>query len=89
MKRGIFLAILLCLLFCQFQGHLVANEADERGLSMLQGYESFRNGDWVSALFFLRKAVGSGAATEEAWYLLILSEMYSQEYEAAIQDCQH
>lgn len=89
MKRGIFLAILLCLLFCQPQGLLVANEADEQDLSMLQGYESFRNGDWVSALFFLRKAVGSGVATEEAWYLLILSEMYSQEYEAAIQDCQH
>ena len=89
MKRGIFLAILLCMLFCQPQGLLVANEADEQDLSMLQGYEAFRNGDWVSALFFLRKAVGSGVATEEAWYLLILSEMYSQEYEAAIQDCQH
>lgn len=81
--------ILLCLLFCQPQGVLVANEADEQELSMLQGYESFRNGDWISALFFLRKAVGSGVATEEAWYLLILSEMYSQEYDAAIQDCQH
>lgn len=89
MKRGIFLAILLCLLFCVPQGVLVANEADGQNLSMLQGYEAFRNGDWVSALFFLRKAVGSGAATEETWYLLILSEMYSQEYEAAIQDCQH
>ena len=89
MKRGIFLTILLCLLFCLPQGVLVANEADGQDLSMLQGYESFRNGDWVSALFFLRKAVGSGVATEEAWYLLILSEMYSKEYEAAIQDCQH
>ena len=89
MKRGIFLAIVLCLLFSLPQGGFATEKTDEQNLSVLQGYESFRNGDWVSALFFLRKAVGYGDATEETWYLLILSEMYSQEYDAAIQDCQH
>jgi TolA-binding protein len=89
MKRGIFLAIVLCLLFSLPQGGFASEKTDEQNLSVLQGYESFRNGDWVSALFFLRKAVGYGDATEETWYLLILSEMYSQEYDAAIQDCQH
>ncbi|MBR6565298.1 MAG: outer membrane protein assembly factor BamD [Spirochaetaceae bacterium] len=88
-KRIIYLLILLCLVFCLPVNTLWAEDTDEQTLSMLQGYEAFRNEDWVSALFFLRKAVGYGAASEEAWYLLILSEMYSQEYASAIQDCQY
>lgn len=89
MKRITYLLILLCLLFCLPGAGLWAEDADEQTLSMLQGYEAFRNEDWVSALFFLRKAVGYGNASEDTWYLLILSEMYSQEYDSAIQDCQY
>lgn len=81
------MAVLLCLLFCLPVAGLWAEGSDEQNLATLQGYEAFREGDWVSALFFLRKAVGYGNASQEAWYLLILSEMYGQEYEAAAQDC--
>lgn len=89
MKRFSYLVILFCLLFCLPGAGLWAQDTDEQTLSMLQGYEAFRNEDWVSALFFLRKAVGYGNASEDTWYLLILSEMYSQEYDSAIQDCQY
>ena len=88
MKRGVFLAVFLCLLFCLPVTGLWARSTDEQNLATLQGYEAFRDGDWVSALFFLRKAVGYGNASQESWYLLILSEMYGQEYEAAAKDCQ-
>lgn len=87
MIRGIFLAIFLSLLSCLPVGKLWAEGSDEQNLATLQGYEAFRDGDWVSALFFLRKAVGYGNASQESWYLLILSEMHGREYEAAVQDC--
>lgn len=89
MNRGVLLALFLCLILCLPGAGLRAESADEQNLAMMQGYEAFRDGDWVSALFFLRKAVGHGAASQEAWYLLILSEMYGEEYEAAAQSCRH
>lgn len=56
--------------------------------SLLQGYESYRNGDWTSAMFFLRKAVSVPAnSTDETWYMLIMSEMYAGEYKTAQSDC--
>lgn len=88
MKRGVVLTVLSCLLFCLPGVGLWAQETDVKDLAMLQGYEAFRNGDWVSALFFLRKAASYEGASEETWYLLILSEMHGQEYETAIADCQ-
>lgn len=57
--------------------------------SLLQGYESYRNADWTSALFFLRKAVAVPAnSTDETWYMLIMSEMYAGEYKTAEADCE-
>lgn len=88
MRRGLLFAALLCALLCLPVAAQPTNDMDEQNLSMLQGYEAFRNGDWLSALFFLRKSMSYGNASEETWYLLILSEMYAQEYEAAVQDCQ-
>lgn len=56
--------------------------------SLLQGYESYRNGDWTSSMFFLRKAVAVAAnSTDETWYMLIMSEMYAGEYKTAQADC--
>ncbi len=88
MRRGLLFATLLCALLFQPVVAQPGNDMDEQNLSMLQGYEAFRNGDWISAMFFLRKSMSYGNASEETWYLLILSEMYAQEYEAAVQDCQ-
>lgn len=88
MKRGIVLVALLCFWCNLFGVGLWAQETDEQNLSMLQGYEAFRNGDWLSSLFFLRRATSYEGASEEAWYLLILSEMYGEEYESAVKTCQ-
>ena len=55
---------------------------------LLQGYAAFRNADWSSATFFLRGALTSARnGTPEAWYMLIVSQMYSGDYESALLDC--
>jgi len=57
--------------------------------ALTSGYEAYRNEDWTSAMFFFRKAVsGAGGATDETWYMLIMSEMYAGEFTAALGDCE-
>ena len=56
--------------------------------ALVQGYNSFKSGDWTSATIFLRKAVTQPAnSTQEAWYMLIMSQMYSEDYKGAVTDC--
>lgn len=56
--------------------------------ALVQGYNSFKGGDWTSATFFLRKAVTVPVnSTQEAWYMLIMSELYSEDYKNAVADC--
>lgn len=53
-----------------------------------QGLDSYRKGDWTSAMFFLRKAsVSKNAPGDEVLYMLIMSEMYAGEYSSAKADC--
>jgi len=57
------------------------------GEALVQGYDAFKSGDWTSASFFLRKSVTVPAnSTQEAWYMLIMSEMYSGDYKTAVTD---
>ncbi|MBQ7159166.1 MAG: tetratricopeptide repeat protein [Treponema sp.] len=57
--------------------------------TLTSGYEAYRSEDWTSAMFFFRKAVsGSGGATDETWYMLIMSEMYAGEFKSALGDCE-
>lgn len=96
MERKITVA--LCVLLAVFgaagAGHAeavadqVTRPAGPNESSLVQGYEAFKNGEWTSATFFLRKAVGVPAnATAEAWYMLIMSEMYAENYSSAVADC--
>lgn len=56
--------------------------------STKQGYEAFKNEDWSSAAMFLRKAVSLPQnATDENYFMLIKSEIYSGEYKMAEEDC--
>lgn len=53
-----------------------------------QGYEAFRDENWNSASFFLRKAFSSPEnVTDENYFMLIKSEIYSGEYKMAEEDC--
>lgn len=87
MKRTIFATLCLFLIsgFCVVT--LALAQADNGDMALLQGYDAFRNEDWVSSLFFFRKAVSSSDAPEETWYMLILSEMFAEEYDSAVKSC--
>ncbi len=56
--------------------------------SLIQGLEAYKNGDWSSASFFLRKAVTSPEnSSDNVWYMIIASQMYAENYETAVSDC--
>ena len=67
-----------------------SQELDARGRSYVQGLESYRNGDWTGASLFLRQAVASPVySTADCWYILILSEMYSENYTGVVNDADY
>lgn len=56
--------------------------------SAAQGYMAFKNEEWSSASIFLRKAVSLPEnATDENYFMLVKSEIYSGEYKMAEEDC--
>ena len=68
---------------------LYAQPVSSADSSLLQGFESYRNEDWHSAVLFLRRAVSQQAvSTDEVWFMLIMSEMYAGEYASAQADCE-
>lgn len=87
MKKNIYASVCIFVLLLSTLIFPLSLSADASEMSLLQGYEAFRNEDWVSALFFFRKAISSGSAPEETWYMLILTEMFAGEYQDAIIDC--
>lgn len=69
--------------YAQYGGQSVASAA------FLQGTDAFRKGEWMSAVFMLRRAVTySENNNADTWYMLITAEMYAGEYKAAFQDCE-
>lgn len=88
--RKIFHLLALFFLIFSFYSGLPAQQVYSASYSDVQrGYEAFRNEDWISASLFLRKAVSSSSnATDENYFMLIKSEIYSGEYKMAQEDCQ-
>ena len=81
----------LCVLFlcrmrpscAQAYGQNIASAA------FLQGTDAFKSGEWMSAVFMLRRAVSySENCNSDTWYMLITAEMYAGEYKSAYQDCE-
>ncbi len=57
--------------------------------AFVQGAEAFRQGEWISAVFLLRKAVSYHEnMNADTFYMLIAAEMYAGEYKSALQDCE-
>ena len=78
--------VLILTIFPAVSQKVSSNASDSD--TLVSGYESYRNEDWTSAMFFFRKAVAvSGGVTDETWYMLIMSEMYAGEYKGALSDC--
>lgn len=58
--------------------------------STLKGFESYRNSEWTNATFYLRKAVSLPEnSVDSVWYMLIMSQMYSESFSSAINDCDY
>ena len=56
---------------------------------LVQGLDAYRKNDWTTALFFLRKAVTlEENLNPETWYVLIMSEVFAEDYESVITDGQ-
>ena len=56
--------------------------ADNDNSLLLKGLDAFRQKDWTTALFFLRKAATLPENnTAETWYVLIMSEVNAADYE--------
>ncbi len=69
--------------YAQVSGSGVASGA------FVQGAKAFGSGEWMSAIFQLRKAVSYDENNNaETWYMLIAAEMYAGEYKNAFQDCE-
>ncbi len=84
MKKALFAALLFIFVFVSV---LPAQTASEGIEYLVQGFDAFQKNDWDSALFFLRKAVSlSDSQGPEAWYLLVMSEMFAEQYESAVKD---
>ncbi|MBE6350541.1 MAG: tetratricopeptide repeat protein [Spirochaetaceae bacterium] len=68
--------------------YTVEDTTEVEGISLLvQGYEAFQKEDWVSARLFLKKAIAfDETSTPEVLYLLILSEMYAEDYQSTFDD---
>lgn len=87
MRRVFATVFFMWFLLCSVAVSPASAEVDTGDMALLQGYDAFRNEDWVSALFFFRRAVSVQDAPEETWYMLILSEMFAEDYAAAVDDC--
>ncbi len=62
-----------------------ASSADE---ALVQALASYRDRDWASAAIFMRRALlDARNDSAEMRYLLIMSEMLSKDYAAAVGDC--
>ncbi len=63
--------------------------SDVASSAFLQGTTAYRNNEWVSAVFLLRKAVSYPENfNADTYYMLISAQMYSAEYKTALQDCE-
>jgi TolA-binding protein len=54
---------------------------------LVQGLDAYKNEDWNTALFFLRKAVSEPEnSTPDTWYVMIMAEIFATDYKNALRD---
>ena len=92
MLRKVVLLVFLSVfsVFCAFsQASSKAKLNNSDSANLKQGAEAYKNEDWTSAIFFLRKVVSvPGFASDENLFMLIKSEVYAGEYRQAQNDCE-
>ncbi len=79
---NIILLILLCCLPLHSQQPYSSSDA------LLQGFDSFKAGDWTGASLFLRRALADKEnVSEAALYMLIMASLNRDDYADAFADC--
>ncbi|MDR1785958.1 MAG: tetratricopeptide repeat protein [Spirochaetaceae bacterium] len=85
MKKNVRALLIGVMFFAGLASAAWSQETD--GLFLAQGYEAYRSGDWKTALFIFRRAVASKeGATEENYFMLIMTEIFAEDYRASISD---
>ena len=76
-------------LFLGVSGFSQAAEQNIASAAFVQGTNAFKGGEWMSAVFMLRRAISYPENfNADTLYMLITAEMYAGEYKAAFQDCE-
>lgn len=61
---------------------------DSGTVAFVEGCKAFSSGDWNSAVIMLRKASAYAVNdTPDTYYMLVAAEMYAQDFESALTDC--
>lgn len=80
--------ILLCLSFFAIPFAFCFSSIEAE--SFVQGLSSYKNGDWEDACLYLKQSVNSAEYDIDSnWYMIIMSEVYSGNYNDTISDCNY
>lgn len=91
LKKSVLAALVICfsVLPVFSQGASKGRLSSSENANLKQGADAYKNEDWTSAIFFLRKVVSvPGSASDENMFMLIKSEIYAGEYRQAQNDCE-
>ncbi len=89
MKRGFPLAFALMIFTSVLPSVAEESRQSLASSAFVQGAGAFRSGDWIGAVFMLRRAVSYPENyNQETWYMLVTAQMYAGEYRNAYQDCE-
>lgn len=65
----------------------VAYDADDWQQVLEEGLAAYNNRDYVNATILLREALAGESGSSDVHYMLIMSEMYCEDYDSVISDC--
>ncbi len=90
-KKSLFLVFFAAIFaFSSFSQAATGKNSESQRANLRQGADAYKNEDWVSAMFFLRKGVSTPTgANDENMFMLIKSEIYAGEYKQAQIDCEN
>lgn len=65
----------------------VVYEQGEKAQILAEGLAAYNNKDYANATILLREAVAGGCGNPDVHYMLIMSEMFGEDYASVISDC--
>lgn len=65
----------------------VVYESGEKAQILAEGLDAYNSKDYGNATILLREAIAGDGANSDVHYMLIMSEMYGEDYASVISDC--